>query len=229
MSVVFETVRPVFENAGRVVDYPWDAWTSASYFMFVDEEFASIVEALSDTAQDALILATAEWICARHFREPRAAQVLQYIDAVWAAALAGAAVSYEDLPEEEWQGPVLGPLFMAQSIVVAQHFEAGHDNATAARASWTRNLVLHIIGKDQRPAFDRWTVAGLDTLKKHHPYERPRWNSIFDAEFSNTDKCPPDALSVPDRYDPEDLENYIARHVARVAASPYLGITGEAS
>lgn len=197
MSVLFDTIRPLFDREDTlIVSYPWDAWKATSYFMFMDDDLSSLVDKLSHAAQTAFLLANTEWVCARHFREPRSAEVLQYIDAVWAGALTGASVAYQEFPEAEWQGPVLGPLCFAQNLAAEQHFEGRRDGATVVRASWAHNLARYVIGRNERRLFEKWTADSLKALEATHPYEPPRWNSIFDAEFSNVDRCPPNALLV---------------------------------
>lgn len=230
MSIVFDTVRPVFDRDDTlVVAYPWDGWKSTFYFMFMDENLASVLDTLSYAAQTAFVLANSEWVCARHFREQRSAEVLQYIDAIWAGSLSGASVVYREFPESEWQGPVLGPLYFAQLLAAEQHFEGRHDGATVARASWARNLVLHVIDKNERRVFDSWTADSLEALKANHRYEPPRWNSIFDAEFSNVDRCPPNAFLGNDRYVRSNLDIFVAELMARVQGSPYLATPRGAS
>lgn len=225
MSVVFDTIQPVFDRDDSLrVDYPWDAWRSTSYFMFMNEDLAPVLDTLSHAAQAAFVLANTEWVCARHFREPRSVEVLQYVDAVWAGALTGASVVFREFPESEWQGPILGPLCFAQLLAAEQHFEGRHDGATVARASWAHNLALHVIGKNERHVFDKWTADSLEALKANHPYELPRWNSIFDAEFSNVDRCPPNVFLTNERYVRSNIDIFVAEHMARVQGSPYLAV-----
>ncbi|MEM7056550.1 MAG: hypothetical protein AAF557_03105 [Pseudomonadota bacterium] len=220
---MFDEIRPFFKEADIFgLEYPWDEWDSASYFMKIDESFAASIDTITDVAQEALILSTVEWICARHNREPRSMEVLSYIDAAWAALLSERSISFEEFSEDTWLGPVLGPLRYAQQLTVVRHLEDGHNRATLPRACWARNLVLHIIGAAHRSMFIRWTEMSVSTLNEHHQFEEPRWHSIFAPKFSNNDLCPPDAFSMFNSYDPQMRSVYADKHMDRVSDSRFL-------
>jgi hypothetical protein len=222
MSIIFDSIFPQF-SVGEVpaTDYPWDGWQSTTYFMFIDDAFYARLMPLSDAAATSFALAITEWICARYFQETRTREVLEYIDAVWAASLCNVPVAFIEFPDEDWQGPVLGPLRFAQLIAADLQFEARGDGDFGSRACWAYNLAAYVIGA-HKPAFDRWIDECFEVLERHHRLQKPIWNSIFDTEFANDDRCPPNAFCRFGSYDPAKIQQYIDEHMSRVRQSVYL-------
>lgn len=225
MSVVFDSVVPLFSaDEFLIADYEWDSWRSTEYFMFLDAEIIQPLSLLNDEAVAALTLAMVEWVCARHGREPMTAQVLEYVDAVWTAAMTGGSVALREFESEAWRGPVLEPLRFAQLIASEIPYEADEDGNFLARASWAYHLARHVVGT-QRATFETWFQENLRSLQATHPFGNPGWRSIFDETFSAVTLCPPSILVRPGPVDPTEVERGIREQVRRTEGNRYLAQT----
>ena len=225
MSVVFETYRSVFDrSAAERTDYPWDAWRSASYYYFIDIDLAPRLGPVSDTAIAGFALAACEWVCARLWPHPEVAEVLEFIDAAWARLLRQRRGRWLELPYDDWQGPVRGPLRGAQLIAGETVFDAIEDHDLVARACWASNLAKHVIDGPEKAAFEDWTSFVCDQLEALHPYEMPVAASLFDNHFPPPAPVPPAAFCHRPAYDPSRVAAYISDHLSRLGPlNRYLG------
>lgn len=223
MSVVYDIACRAFDrDADRTIRFEWDGWRSTFYFYHVDVDLSPQLDLLSDPAVAALSLGAVEWICARFWWDPATRDVMQFVNAAWGMQLSAASCEWIEFDDEEWQGPIRGPLRSAQLIALDTVFCKTQNDSLFKRACWACNLARHVIGEPERERFTSWLEQSLHRLQQHHPYEVPVAASIFDEAFPAPAPVAPPAVCPDLPYDPADIQRYVREQMTRIGAdNPY--------
>lgn len=154
--------------AATNIQYPWDEWRVNSYFIELDEDQHERLEELSDAANLALTIGCGEWVCERLSLLDHDATTRNYLEAAWAAVVHPAYCPYIETIDDEWRGPVRGPLNMTISIVNDGIHCRDTDSEEATRACWMYNLTRHVL--QRKDEFEHWFQGCVTRLEQYHPF-----------------------------------------------------------
>ena len=186
MSVVFDFCEErLAPQAMREIAYAWDDWHYTDYFYFSTIPEFEVAFKISGLGNRALCIAIGEWICAELRQTPRHRDSLNLFDAAWATMIRRHSCEYVVLEQEEWMGPLLGPLRAAMLIVNDTIFDAEEDFRFPDRSCWAINLARHISEPERHDVFETWLKEVFDRLLRSHSSDRNlSANSIFDKQFN---------------------------------------------
>jgi hypothetical protein len=163
------TIPRYIQAAGvaiRGARHEWDEWNVRKYFMGVDEGQFERLNKLTIKANTALAIACGEWICFRFQPIDSDPRPLQYLEAGWAAVVDRTYCDFTVTDDDEWRGPVRGPLAMAITIANDAIFGAVEDPLVATKACWMYNLATAVLPPG--PAFGAWFEPVVSRLEKFH-------------------------------------------------------------
>jgi len=146
--------------------HEWDEWNIRSYYMFEDGDQFTRLDGLTDKANTALVIASGEWVCERFRLLDRDPRPLQFLEASWAAVVNLAYCQFTVTEDDEWRGPVRGPLAMTMTIVNDALFGLEDNPDVAYRSCWMFNLARHVLPSTD--AFDRWFETCVARLEVTH-------------------------------------------------------------
>jgi hypothetical protein len=225
MSIVFDfCVQRLAPQPTREIAYAWDDWLCTDYFYFSTiPEFESVMQ-VSGLGNRALCIAIGEWICAELRQTPRHRDSLGFFDAAWVTMIQRHTCEYVVLEQEDWMGPLLGPLRAAMLIVNDTVFDAEEDFRFPDRSCWAINLARHIAEPERRGIFESWLQDVLERLASHHGPDRTMTaGSIFDRHFYFGAPVAPSLFVTDSPYDSSAAVAEITDHAeARRGTNPYL-------
>ncbi|AKU97351.1 L-serine deaminase [Labilithrix luteola] len=189
--------------ASRDLSFEWDERNVIAYYRYLDEDVFERIDPLTGKANLGLTIAAAEWLVER-FSACHADVIPQnYLAAAWAGAAHPAYCAYMETSDDDWRGPVRGPLAMAMSIVNdAMYGLSDHPNV-ALRACWMHNLVTHVLPDTE--AFEDWWEACVDRLEQVHAIDvelAGREPDLFDSFPDQGAAVPPQAFDPAQPYHP---------------------------
>ena len=141
-----------------MIRYQWDDWNVEQAEEPIDKDFYKRLEGISQRANAALTIASAEWIVHRFAPFADVSLALQYVEAAWAQIVdfrygSGPWDAYVD--EGEWGGPVLRPIWTAMYRIQFALEVAKDDEAPELRAAWITRLAPYLM------TIQRHTKSGL--------------------------------------------------------------------
>jgi hypothetical protein len=161
--------------------YEWDEWRVRDYFDFDEPDLEDQLDEVSGRGSLALTLAVGEWICERFSRLSADAAPLQFLEAGWAEQMQPGLTDYYETNDDDWRGPVRGPLSMVITIANDALFCLDEDDAMPGRAAWMTNLARHVL--PVREGFETWLAAVVQRLLEHHPAANAADESLPGDEF----------------------------------------------
>jgi hypothetical protein len=205
-GIFSEAPEPTFE---------WDEPNFLKYCYFLPAALHDRLLELTDNANLALAIGSAEWILARFARFDPAIPARQFVDAAWADISTEWRPDWYDPPDDDWCGPVRGPILIAMRILYDALAGRGENTVIADRAVWMHNLALHVI--EPLPPYVAWHEAVIARLERHHswPVEGGRTPGLFDDEFPRGRQVAPDVLDLDRAYDPTSASAALERFVER--------------
>jgi hypothetical protein len=194
------------------IRYPWDEWDVSSAYKPADPELLVRLSQLTHRAQVGLTIATTEWITWRF--ETLANEPLpdEYLEGAWAGNVDLSYVRYIETIDDEWRGPIRGPLNVALMIVIDSLYLAEQSANTAENPCWAYNLASLVLPRTTE--FQMWhtaVVTRLETYYKAVPEDaRPLFSDqdySFDPPVSRETFDPAHAFA----YDmvPSEVDRYL--------------------
>jgi hypothetical protein len=147
--------------------YPWDEWRVNDYFLDVDDDQFDRLDALSNAANLALAIGCGEWISHRFSALSSDPDPDHFIEAAWAAIVHPAYCLDIETDDDEWRGPIRGPLNMTISILHDGVHRLETDPDEATRSCWMYNLTEHVLPRSDE--FAKWFEACVIRFEKLHP------------------------------------------------------------
>jgi hypothetical protein len=152
------------------IRFTWDERNVRATYEPVDERLVESLMKLSKRANCAFTIAIAEWIVYRFQPLDRDPQPLRYLEAAWAANIDLAYADEMDIVDDEWRGPVRGPISMALTFVIDALFaEEAKPNAPFDPA-WAAKFARHVLSDQTK--FDEWFNTCLARLQTYFPPPR---------------------------------------------------------
>lgn len=151
------------------IKYLWDDWDVEATDMPLDKVLQKRFGAISQRAVATFTIGTAEWVVYRFGTLSNDPVPNQCLEAAWAQIVDFCYSFYEDIRQDQWNGPIRGPIGIALRRVgfAIQQAELGHDPAW--RAGRISNLAEHII-TNPTPYKD-WRERVLTRLEKLYPID----------------------------------------------------------
>jgi hypothetical protein len=154
----------------NIIRYKWDDWNVEQAEEPINDEFYKRLERISQRANVAFTIATAEWIVnrfARLFDDPLP---YQYLEVAWVQVIDRhyTAFTWEDYTDEkQWTGPLKGPIGIAMTRVMYAIQQAQEDGDPELRAAWITNLAQYIM-TDPVP-YQTWRERIMERLEAIYP------------------------------------------------------------
>ena len=149
--------------------YRWDDWRLEEFYGDLsDEDLIDRIDDLSYRASVAMTIACAEWVVHRFDAVSNDRIPHQYVEAAWAAVVDEKYLSEWQPPDDDWIGPVRGPLSVALLIIRESIGIAVHEDEQAVPVLYIGNLAEHIL-PDPEP-FLAWRDAALERLGFLYPF-----------------------------------------------------------
>ncbi|MGL4237213.1 hypothetical protein [Tabrizicola sp.] len=199
----------------HAIDFAWDEPNYLSHFYFLPADTHDRLLSLTKNANFALAIGSAEWIRARFAPFDADRQMRDYLAAAWADMAPGWRCAYFFPPDDDWRGPVRGPMVAAMTILNDAMSGRGDNPEQADRAVWMHNLAMHVV-KPSVP-YTAWWEAMVARLEQTHSWtvEGPPVVDIFADRFPQGDSVSPEALMQDVVYDPAQALRQLERFVER--------------
>jgi hypothetical protein len=216
--------------ASAALAFAWDEWEIKKYYWSVDKALIQRLDALTNDANLGLTNAIGEWICQRFTPFSQDPAALQFLEAAWAAAIHPAYCIYTETIDDQWRGPVRGPLAMTMTIANDAIFCLRDDPHVATRACWMYNLARHVI-----PAVDeleRWFEQCVIRLERYHSNgseaRRPS-GGLFEDRPGFGRPVPREAFDPQRSYEPVEIPFLLDAFLRTLspATNPYLRTPAE--
>lgn len=195
------------------IKYEWDEWRVKDYFMDVYEDQLLRLDRLSDAANLALAIGCGEWVCHRYSKLDKDTDPIKYIEAAWAAIIYPGYCKYIETNDDEWRGPVRGPLNMTISIINDAIHCRDTDPQEAVRACWMYNLTQHVLPR--KIEFENWFEFCVKRLEKHH-LRTDNEEDIWEEGPPFGVPVPREALTPSFSYDPKDAPNLLSAYLNKL-------------
>jgi hypothetical protein len=164
------SIPPYLHGADVVtslVRYRWDEWNVNAYFLEIDPAQKARLNPLSDAANLALVVGSAEWIVHSLSSVSRDPDPSLYLEAAWAAIVHPGYCEYLETDADEWRGPIRGPLNVTMAIVNDGIHCRETDPLESTRACWMYNLARHVLPRAD--VFDKWFESCVLRFEQFHP------------------------------------------------------------
>ena len=209
--------------ATLTLQFAWDEWNIKSYYWDVPQALFDRLNALTDDASMSLALAIGEWVFHRFDALNRDPAALLFLEAAWAGTVHPYYCQYTETVDDEWRGPVRGPLAVMIAIANDGLFCRDNDPEVATRACWMHRLAKHVLA--DTAAFDAWFETTVKRLEQFHARgSAPEPTSFFGLNLASRAPVPRDAFDLGLAYAPERtphlIDSYLRSLDAR--ANPYL-------
>ncbi|KQP22420.1 hypothetical protein [Pseudorhodoferax sp. Leaf267] len=189
--------------------YAWDEWDVHRCYRPADAALQQRLHGLTRRATLGYMLACGEWVAWRlaglHDRD----EPMEVLEAGWAAIVDRLYTFGFETDDDEWRGPVLGPLNIMMTIIVDALHSNDHREDPAVPAAWMSRLAEHVL-PDTR-AFRRWQESCLVRLHRVCQAPPPSAQDLFDHDARDGDPVPRELYDPNRPYDPGQATQLIAR------------------
>ena len=208
-------VRPSYidaDLAAAPITHSWDDSNVRSAYRPGDPNLIARLEPLSTRAQLALTVAVAEWIVTRLSGADPDPVPAQYLQAAWAGTVHQAFCPYIEFNDNEWRGPVRGPLHVVMALYNdALHFEDADQEENAAWICQLAELVL-----PSTDSFHAWLDAVISRLEEWFPApDEDEFDFAYDWQAEEP-FCPRECFDPAFTFDPADAPGLITAFLATI-------------
>jgi hypothetical protein len=154
--------------ASNVTRYTWDEWDVRSHFMFEEPAQLARLQRLTNKANTALAIGIGEWTCERFRPLDPDLRPAQFLEAAWAGSVRLAYCQFTYTIDDEWRGPVRGPLALTITIVNDALFGLSENPDVSVRVCWRYNLAAHVLPSSD--AFNAWFDACVTRIEREHAH-----------------------------------------------------------
>lgn len=202
------------------VRFEWDDWNVHKADRPSDPIIVATTGKLWDRANIAFTVACAEWVVYRFRTLYDDMLPLDYIEALWAWNVDWRYSIHFQPIDQEWLGPVLGPIELAILIANDAFENSAEQSSTAVDPSWMGNLAQHVL-HDKDP-FLNWRAAILPRLEMY--YEKPEEGELLDGDQEPGPFVPREAFDPEFGFHPRMTDELIAKFIAQLdyTVNPFL-------
>lgn len=191
------STQSFLSNAGiqdRAIHFRWDEWNTEMSDEPVDEELANRFKNLSYRANVVFTIVSADWILTRFTPLVDDTTPRQCLEAAWAQQI-DFRYSWDWELDEEWTGPIKGPIRLAFDKVTWAVQEVRDYRDPSWAAASIAKLAEYVL-RDPTP-YVRWRAQIVSRLEGMYQ---------LDADDPLGDVVPPQALDPDFSYDPGEAE-----------------------
>lgn len=223
--------KPQHIAVARIADpsirYRWDEWHVQRAYQPVDPALWARLQGLTHRAIVGLTIASGEWVAYRFESLTDRPEPLEVLEAGWAANV-DRAYSYPfQTEDDEWRGPILGPLNIMMAIVVDALYQRNPRTDPAESACWMSRLAQHVL--PDATQFRQW--QGLCVARLHRFCRAPEeaQAALFDDDAFEGDWVPRELFDPSFEYSPPLARELISRFLAPLENddNPFLGTPEE--
>lgn len=213
--------------ADPVIRYRWNEWNVRAAYEPIDPQLCQRLQGLTRRSVTGFAIACGEWVAYRYEGLTDRDEPLDLLEAAWAANI-DPAYSYPfETEDDEWRGPLLGPLNIMMALVVDALF--GHEAIAdpAQDACRLTALARHVL-PDPAP-FQRWQEACLARLHRHCTVTATAEAALLDETALDGDPVPRELYDPMFQFDPAQTATLIKAFLVPLASSqnPFLGTPEE--
>jgi hypothetical protein len=143
--------------------YAWDEYDPYSVLADRDRTTEGSLEKLTDRAQVAYALGCAEWVVFTLLPLIEDDRPLQLLEAFWAFQMSDYYALPDELIEEEWQGPIRGPIDLSL-VTVRNTVILAEEGNSQIHAAFSELIPLYVLC-DPAPFFT-WRTHALEILQR---------------------------------------------------------------
>ena len=204
--------------------FTWDEWKVRSFYKPADEKLVERLSHVTQRARVALTIAEAEWIVYRFEGIAKDPVPLQLIEAFWAANIDLRYGNYWEPVDDEWRGPVRGPLSVALLITCDALFCTSQSENWAENPSWMSKLAEHLLPPAFLPVFVKWRETVLQRLEKFYSASAAPEPDLWDEVDSWGPYVPRELFDPEFDFHPDMTETLITNFLIGLnpATNPYL-------
>lgn len=206
--------RPYIDRAGITdpnLRFLWDEWSVKSTYEPVRPQEVARLAALSRRANSAFTVAIGEWILARFEGMDPDPEPAQFLQAAWAAVVDVRYAREIEIVDEEWRGPVRGPISMALTFVIDALFAEEAGPNASFNPAWAAVFARHVLPSSD--AFDAWFALCLERLELLYPAPRDEDSDWFEPENNWGSPVPSEAFDPDHGFVAENRESLIQRYL----------------
>jgi hypothetical protein len=159
-----------------------------------------------------MTIAIAEWIVYRFQPFDSDPEPLQYLEAAWAANIHLAYADEMEIVDDEWSGPVRGPISMALTFVIDGLFAEEADPNAAFNPAWATKFAKHVL--PEVTAFNTWVASCLARLEAFYPAPAEEDLDWFDESKNGGALVPREVLDPAFDFNPAMTERLIRQFLA---------------
>lgn len=202
--------EPHYIRAAQVLDpalrYEWDDWQLQAIFDKDENAFRERMGRLSYRAALAFTIATGEWIVHRYDAVSADPEPLLHMEAMWAGVVDSRYVRYWEPPDENWLGPIRGPLRLAIIFTLEAMVDGDACGDVGLSADRAANVAVRVL-PDSRP-YLTWREQIVERLERLYP---------FDAADPMGDVVPREAMDPAVEFDASMTEELVDRFLRGLA------------
>jgi len=190
MTLKSPTFVPIAAISSLQIAHRWDDYDPYPLLPDPCLDTEDRLSKLSDRAIVAFAIGCAEWVVYRFSELSDDPRPLQFVEACWAAEMSEVYATPDESEDEEWEGPIRGPIDLALMTVLNTFYAFEDDNAEDD-AAFAELVALHVL--PDTTSFLAWRDAVLDRLratfprKKRKPLGDPVPREMLDPTLSFDD------------------------------------------
>jgi hypothetical protein len=170
----------------QVVKFIWDDWDLIRIFESGDDEFHKRMAQISYRGNIAFTIATGEWIVHRFDSVSEDPIPLEHMEAAWAALVDPWYAIWWQPPDEEWLGPIRGPLSLAIIFTLQARAYADEGGDVAGNSFKANNVAEHVLTVSD--PFREWRERVVNRLELLYPFnEHDPLGEVVPREALNPD------------------------------------------
>jgi hypothetical protein len=145
----------------------WDDYDPYSLFSEPPVDIVLLLSKISNRGKFAFAIGCAEWVVYRFKDFSDDPRPLQFIEACWAVEMSSKFESPDESEDEEWEGPIRGPIDLAL-MTILNTFYASEDGNAEEDAAFAAMIPPHVLPDPE--VFLVWRDQVLSNLAATYPY-----------------------------------------------------------
>jgi hypothetical protein len=166
MSLTVPSYIPLDSIRKAPLNHKWDDWDPYALLGEQDVETLTHLRKSSDRAQIAYAIACAEWVIWRFVDLSPDGRPYALLESAWAGEMSLELVAPPQLLEDEWKGPIRGPIDLAL-VTIINTFYSTEDRAGDQDAAFSELIALHVLA--DKGYFLEWKIRVLERLENLFP------------------------------------------------------------
>jgi hypothetical protein len=167
MTFTIPSYIPIDKIANMPIEHHWDDYDPYILFPELNEDTMLFLSKMTERAKYAFAIGCAEWVVYRFQKFSDDPRPLQFLESCWAVEMSEMFESPDESEDEEWEGPVRGPIDLAL-MTVLNTFYGTDDRNSEEDAAFAELIPLHVLPNAED--FISWRDRILPSLIASYPY-----------------------------------------------------------